>query len=125
MLLLFENSYQALALGELLALLVDGRVLGFESLFEEEEILVRVPPVNGQVSTRAIGVAQQLGSVVCGAAAEQLRPKTFAVVEDFEVLLTPLADVELPNDVDHAAIVMGVEDRRQRSDARRNRKGLN
>lgn len=107
-LLLFENSDQALAFCELLALFVYSRVLRLERLLENEEILVRMPTINREVSPRPIGVAQQLGAVIGRAAAEQLRPKTFAVIEDLEILLPPFADVELPDDVDHSGIVAGV-----------------
>ena len=101
----FEDSHQPLTFGEFLALLIDRFVFVPEHLFELLEILHRMPAIDGEVPARAVGVTQQPGSVVGRAAAEENRPETLAVVQDFKFLLTSLQDAKLPNDTHHGVIL--------------------
>ena len=54
---LFKHTDQLLAFREFLALLVDGNVFRFEGFLEGEEILMRVPAVDGDIASRTVGVA--------------------------------------------------------------------
>ena len=96
-----EDANMALAGGELLAGFVNLLVLVGKAALELEIGISMIPHIQGYISARLTGVAEQNGFVIARIAAKELCPHALAAVGRLKRVSMLRWDDELPKRIDH------------------------